>query len=212
MHGRGRATSETESTEATRGNISQEVDAEYALFENEIAELETTAGEVREAPPRPTRALGRAGEWREGERMRVQDMSSVTPDQHSEDDDTTPAAKRRLVATEVVEGPAIRTKYGSLATKAAVQESTRMQLDASPSRSMGEYSPSSPHYPPPRSPAHSPSSPRDPPPKSPAHSPAAGCGHMCYMAEELMHANGGSAHCSDFVSLDSASLLVRCKR
>jgi hypothetical protein len=41
-----------------------DIDAEFALFENEIAELETTAGEVRKAPPRPARALGRAGEWR----------------------------------------------------------------------------------------------------------------------------------------------------
>jgi hypothetical protein len=63
-------------------------------------------------------------------------MSSVTPDQHSEDDDTIAAAKRRLVATEVVEGPTIRTKDGSLATKPAVQESTRMDdVDASPTPS-----------------------------------------------------------------------------
>ena len=41
----------------------------------------------------------------------------MTPDQHkhSEADDTIAAAKRRLVATEVVEGPKIRTKDGSLA-------------------------------------------------------------------------------------------------
>ncbi len=51
------------------GNMA-DIDAEFALFENEIAELETTAVEVREAPPRPARALGRAGKWREGERMR----------------------------------------------------------------------------------------------------------------------------------------------
>ena len=54
-------------------------------------------------------------------------MSSVTPDHHSEDDDTVAAAKRRLVDTEMVEGPTIRTKDGSLATKPTVQ------LDSTPS-------------------------------------------------------------------------------
>jgi hypothetical protein len=39
----------------------------------------------------------------------------------------------------------------------------------------------------------------------------------CYMAEELLqrmegYPNGGSAHRSDFVGLDSASRLVRCRR
>jgi len=52
-------------------------------------------------------------------------MSSVTPDHHSEDDDAIAAAKRRM--KEIIQdGPTIRTKDGSLATKSA----TNMQLGA----------------------------------------------------------------------------------
>ena len=44
----------------------------------------------------------------------IADMSSVTPDHHSEDDDALAAAKRRM--KEVADGPTIRTKDGSVAS------------------------------------------------------------------------------------------------
>jgi len=71
--------------------------------------------------------LGEKSMTSAGKGSELDDMSSVTPDHHSEDDDTVAAAKRRLVDTEMVEGPTIRTKDGSLATKPTVQ------LDSTPS-------------------------------------------------------------------------------
>lgn len=62
-----------------------------------------------------------------GKGSELDDMSSVTPDHHSEDDDTIAAAKRRLVDTAMMEGPTIRTKDGSLATKNIVE------VDSTPS-------------------------------------------------------------------------------
>jgi len=51
------------------------------------------------------------------------DVSSVTPDYHSEDDDAIAAAKRRMM--DVADGPTIRTKDGSVANmKAATQVDT----------------------------------------------------------------------------------------
>ena len=46
----------------------------------------------------------------------LQDMSAVTPDHHSEDDDTVSTAKRRKA---VLEGPSVRKPDGSLGAKAA---------------------------------------------------------------------------------------------
>ena len=55
------------------------------------------------------------------------DMSSVTPDHHSEDDDAIAAAKRRM--TDVADGPTIRTKDGSVSNMKAATQVEAGKLD-----------------------------------------------------------------------------------